>query len=655
MPVLHLDFETYSEQDIKKVGGHKYAMDPSTEVLMASYAFDHGDAYLWDATLSPEMPKALQDALGDPSTEIHAFNAPFERLILWHVLGFYVPYERFHCTMVHAWSLGFSGGLGDIGDQMGLAPDKKKLAEGKKLINRFCKPAPKNHKADRYTRETHPEEWARFCEYCVQDTVSEREMEMLLKPYPLMPAEREMWHLDQRVNDRGLPIDMALVHGAVRIRNAEIAKLKHEMNEIAGLKNANSPTQLQAWIQGKGVPMEDMTKATVEATLALPVLPQEVRNVLERRQQASKTSVKKWDKLAEATGAGDRLRGSFQFGGAQRTQRWAGRFFQPQNLPRPTRDDIDVISGILATGDRDLIELIYGDVMLFLSDTIRAAVTAPEGYMLGVCDLGSIESRVLGWESGCTRVNDIFANGLDTYKDFATELFHVRYDEVTKAQRVFSKPPVLGCGYRLGGEGLKKYADGMGVAMALEEAEHAVKLYREAYPEIVQMWYWLDDAMKEVIDGGGVREGYAVQISRDDNFMFIEISSGRKIAYFKPLVLAKTPPWGGGARPTVTYMGMNQYNRKWERLTTHGGKATEQITQATARDILGYQMKIVENERLDMTLVGHVHDEMLTLMMEALASGLILDLEDIMSITPPWAPGLLLGAEGFVTKRYRKD
>lgn len=763
----HLDYETYSEADIKEVGGYKYAADPSTEVMLAAYSFNGGEVRLWDATQDPVMPADLAAAFADPSVQFHAFNAAFERNITKYVLGLDVPTERWHCTMVHAWSLSFSGGLAEVGEQIGLSPDKQKLTDGKKLINRFCKPAPSNHKAERYTSKTHPEEWARFCEYCRQDVVSEQEMETLLVGYPVIPQERALWLLDQRVNDRGLPIDGALVAGAIKIREEEIEILKARMNEITGLSNANSPTQLGAWLATQGVPLPDMTKDTIEHALQSPHLPPSVTEVLQCRQQASKTSVKKWDALSMATMSDGRLRGVFQFGGAQRTQRWAGRIFQPQNLPRPSRDDIDVVASALVPGSRDLIDVVYGNVMEFLSDCIRAGVTAPDGQLLAVCDLGSIESRVLGWESGCTRINQTFANGLDTYKDFATELFNVPYEEVTKHQRFVSKPPTLGCfagdtpvltnsgwkpieevttldlvydgeewvghsgvayqghktvltdygvtatpdhlfldvwdmetwtpwgqlvtkaaklsetnvydilnagprnrfsiwtekgaaivhncGYRLGGPGLVAYAEGMGVKMTEEEAAHAVEKYRSAYPEVPAMWAWYDGAMKDVIDGGGVREGYAVQISRDDNFMFITLASGRRIAYYKPLIVDRVPPWGGKPRPTITYMGMNQYNRKWERLSTHGGKATEQVTQGLSRDVLGYHMMIVENERPEFSLVGHVHDEMLNLVREQDAERLSKELEQIMSTTPHWAPGLLLGAKGFYTKRYKKD
>lgn len=652
---LHLDYETYSNADIKKVGGYRYAADPSTEILMASYAFDDRPPVLWDATVDPEVPKDLMAAFLSPEVELHAFNAAFERQITRHVLGLHIPTSRWFCTMVRAWALGFSGGLAAVGEQIGLSPDKQKLSEGSKLINRFCKPAPSNRKADRYTRHTHPEEWNRFCQYCVQDTVAEREMEDLLVGYPTIPQERDLWLLDQDVNDRGLPIDLALVQGAVEIRDAEIIKLKREMNDITGLKNANSPAQLLKWLDEQGAPQPDMTKDSVARTLSVPTIPTPVREVLQCRQQASKTSVKKWDALLAATTDDGRLRGAFQFGGAQRTQRWAGRIFQPQNLPRPSRKDIDVVAGWLALRDRDLVEVIFGDVMGFLSDTIRAAITSPEGKELVVCDLGSIESRVLGWESGCTRINQTFARGFDTYKDFATELFGVTYDEVTEHQRFVSKPPTLGCGYRLGADGLMAYAESMGVTMSYDEAKHAVDTYRSTYPEVPEMWAWYDEAMRAVIDGGGTREGYAVQLSRDDNFLFLELCSGRRIAYYKPLILDRTPPWGGKPRPTITYMGMNQRTRKWERLSTHGGMATEQATQGLARDILGYHMTLVEREYQEFTLVGHVHDEVITEVQEGQGSRLVPVIEGIMSTTPPWAPGMLLGAKGFNTKRYKKD
>ena len=1001
----HLDFETYSPVDIKKAGGYKYAMDPRTEVLMASYGFSTGPVSLWVPAEGEPMPYDLREifetALHTDDLIIKAFNAQFERLILWFCLKYQIPIENFRCVMVHAWSLSFSGGLDEVGRQLGISADKAKLAEGKKLIQRFCKPAPSNHKAERYDRHTHPAEWEKFKGYCIQDTVAEREIEHILAPYPMAERETELWFTDQRINDRGVPIDMNLVHSACKIERAEKTNLKKKLNQFTGLDNGSSPVQLKAWLTTQGLELPNMQKDTLEKALKEDI-PPHLQPVLRLKLDAGKTSTTKWHAFERACCTDERLRGMFAFGGAQRTQRWAGRIVQLHNLKSPRIDSPDILAGFLVPGDRQLVEDLYGDVIGLLSDTIRCAITAPEGKMLSVSDLGSIESRVLGYVSNCIRINNIFAEGRDTYKDYAMELFHVDYDEVTSKQRKFSKPPTLGCftaetrvltkrgwspivdirnqdelwdgiewvkhegvipqgvktvikkagvyattdhliltglgqqwtswkdlhgeniqratqlvpgfllnltgtsgyasapaeqlhgylplvlteenlspvyhvrtpdwqrrglpqrtweflnkitiglqtaftqhvggvrirkiqitkatedgvynvgleirkkrssissgyqagktkllnsivsimtnttkketfdssiaqetqvtpelietlntsegnilrhnsignspanieikerwggrsllvkllnklsrskktvkahtfdvlnagprnrftilteagpmiahncGYQLGAKGLVEYADGMGVTMEPAEAKKAVDLFREIYPEVPAMWRWLIDSCKEVTQAppGMCLEGYTVRIYRDQNFLFIDLPSGRRLAYYHPLVQMKTPPWeidrikeeledlqfeyqcmgvepeeyerlsreiqaSAKQMPTLTYMGMNQFVHKWSRITTHGGKITENIVQAIARDILAYHMQIMEKENVE--IVGHVHDEVIALAEVGTGGYMLKWMEEVMSNTPPWAPGLLLGADGFVTKRYKKE
>ena len=685
MPKLDLDFETYSPLDIGQVGAHKYALHPETEVLMAAWGVDHGPVNLWVPAEGQPMPAQLEALLCDPNVEVHAYNAQFERLILWHVLGYRIPIEHFRCTMTHAWTLSFCGNLAMVGEQMGLGQDQRKLTTGKQLINRFCKPAPSNHKADRYTRFTHPDEWARFKEYCVQDVVAEREIALLLAGYPMHPDELDLWFWDQEVNDRGVPVDMDLVNAAVFLEGKEKARLRHEMNRLTHLENANSNPQLMQWLDVRGVRLPNMQAETL-AKACKEIEDPLILQVLEMKSGVAKVSTTKWKAFQRATCDDGYLRGMFQFGGAQRTQRWAGRIVQLHNLKRPGKDlesTIDQVVDVLLTRDLGLVHALVDDVLGLLSEGVRCAITAPEGYLLSPCDLSSIESRVLGYVAGCERINRIFREGKDTYKDFAMELFNVPYAHVTKAQRGYSKPPTLGCGYQLGGPGLVAYAESMGVEMPLEDAKRAVSLYREIYPEVPLLWQWLIETCKEVTEQHVAREGYTVRVYRDPNFLFIELPSGRRLAYFQPLVLPMVPPWEkervereietmlqlypgmteDEARkevgpphkvPTLTYMGMNQYSKKWERLTTHGGKITENIIQAIARDVLAFHMRKTE-EYLGPIIRGHVHDEQIPVVPTDTAPQYLQHLEQVMSIAPPWAPALLLDAKGFITRRYRKD
>ena len=317
--------------------------------------------------------------------------------------------------------------------------------------------------------------------------------------------------------------------------------------------------------------------------------------------------------------------------------------------------------------DRYLVELVEGDVIEYLSNIIRTAVTAPPGKTLVVNDYGSIESRLLGWISACPRINDCFAAGRDTYTEFGVEYYNIPYEEITKAQRTFCKPPVLGCGYQLGPDTLIEYGKGMGVSITMDESVRLVDLWRALHPEVVDMWGWLTDTCKRVVQDGQPRAGYGCWFYRDDKFLFIWLPSGRPIAYYQPAVVPRAPPWEVKKQreaalrgedyvprmvPTLTYMGKNQYTTKWERLSTHGGKITENIIQATARDLLRDHM--IEMDEVDFDIVGHVHDEVITETSEDRAEDDLVMMGAHMSTTPDWAPGLLLDSEGFISKRYKK-
>ena len=649
--IVSIDIETYSEVDLSQVGLWAYASHPSTRIELASFAVDHGPVKTIDYTdrenLAAEHHKELVGLLQDPANQYQAFNAQFERVMFAKIWGIQTVLEQWHCTMIHAWSLGFSGSLGDVGKQMGTNPDKQKLAEGKKLVLKFCKPAPRNHLADRYDRYNSPEQWAQYIEYNRQDVIAEREIKSLLLPYPISPAERGYYLLDQRINERGMPIDVDLVAGAVKINRAEKSQLRKRINALTGLDNGTSPMQLHPWLAARGLAMPDLQKKTVDAVLKTP-LTDEVRQALEMRRQVSQTSTTKYEVVQRCTVDG-RLHGVFQFAGAQRTQRWAGRMFQPHNL-KQGYPDADQKADILKLANRDIVDTLYGDVIPFLGNVVRTVVTAPEGLRLAVSDYSSIESRVLGFVSNCSRINTLFASGMDSYRDFATEVYRTPYDQVTDAQRKFCKPPVLGCGYQLGDKGLVTYADGMGVELQLAEASRLVHLWRRLYPEVVDMWDWLITAAKHVITTGQPCQGYCVTIRRDNNFMFIDLPSGRSIAYHHPLVEPRTPPWGGRKLPTVTYMGRSPYTTQWERITTHGGKLTENIVQAIARDVLCDGMTKVDDA--GMPIVLHVHDEVGVESDDADRDLAIMN--QLMSQSPAWMPGLLLEAEGFTTYRYRK-
>lgn len=367
---LHLDVETFCELMLKLVGAYKYAKHRSAEIMLAQWCFDDGPVFLEDftrgegeATVKIDKGSKLYAALVNPDVIIVCFNAAFERIVLREIWGIDLPPERFRCTMVHAYSLSFFGSMGDVGEQLGMNPDKRKLKIGASLIQRFCKPNPKNYKVRRYTKHTHPDEWEQFKEYGIQDVVAEREIGMILIAYPLRPYEQKLWCMDQRINDRGVLIDLAGVEGAIKIDAEEKHILREKMQKLTGLANPNSGQQLHGWLVEQNCGLPDLQKATVASALDDGLMPLSdlVREVLKLKQKISKTSVSKYKAFKNATvEKTSRFHGALQFAGAQRTQRWAGRLVQLHNLARPDIKRPEDKAWILASGDRFLIEVFYG-------------------------------------------------------------------------------------------------------------------------------------------------------------------------------------------------------------------------------------------------------------------------------------------------------
>jgi DNA polymerase len=656
MTILHLDFETYSGVDIKKCGAQFYARHPSTEALMLAWAVDDGPVSVWDITareMPPELETHLRVSCVRPTrpgygTEIHAFNAGFERLILEHCLGIIIPPERFRCTQVRAFGMAFTGGLDAIAAQfnLGVAKDPR----GSALINRFSKPQPAKQKVRRWTRENDPEGWAEFMRYCAQDVEVERKLEKKLAPYHFPEIEWKRYALDQKINDRGVPVDRNLVDTAIEIAEIEKARLMGELRRLTGVANPNSGPQLLAWLQGRGVELPDMTKETVATALEGPLF-SDVREVLELKQHLAKTSVTKWNAFKRVLGPDDRARGMFQFGGASRTLRAAGRIVQLQNLARGgnTTKDPETAAEVMLAGGHLAARLLYGNAMGLLSDTTRAAIRAPEGRLLNVSDLSSIETRTAGWLMDCKAINQTFADGRCCYRELATRVFQVPYDQVTGKMRTYCKPPVLGGIYMLGGEGMQGYAAGMGIAMTKEESQNIVDILRDQWPELPEFWQWCKDAVFYTTRTGQPYEGpHGLRTFAHGEFLLIRLPSGRNLAYYQPKIEMRKAPWGQWVE-AFTYMGINRYNLKWERVSAHPGGITENINQATARDVLYEWIDRADAAGFDIVL--HVHDEI----------GAVEDrdrleeLNELIRKPISWAPGLNLDAAGYVAKRYKKD
>lgn len=461
--------------------------------------------------------------------------------------------------------------------------------------------------------------------------------------------EWRAWRLDQAINRGGLPIDLDLVHAAVAIDTEHRARLTARAVELMQIENPNSRDQIIKWLQGEDVELDTLRKADVSALLS-GELPPDVREALEIRAELSKSSTRKYYALTEATGDDGRLRGCFQFNGAARTGRWAGRLFQPHNLPRGNvkPEDIGTARAVVATGDYEFAATLYPSVSDLLASCVRTVIAAPPGKKLVVADYAGIETVMIAWAADCPSLLDVFRSGRDAYKDMAARLFNIDYAAVTKAQRAYAKPIVLGCGYMLGAKGLVAYAVGYGVEMSEQEAAKAVTSYRESYCEVVKFWHRVDAAAKYAIRNAGkiVKAGrFAFKVEGD--FLLLKLPSGRKLAYFKPEI---NPD--GRYGDEITYMGVD-YGHQWDRIATHPGKITENIIQAIARDLL---VEGLFNAAGDpgLEIIGHIHDEILALTDRDDATALERLINGMRQL-PDWAAGAPVDAAGWSGPFYCKQ
>lgn len=682
MTILHLDYETYSEVDIKRAGAHKYTKDPSTEVLMLGWAIDDEDPQLWQPRKGP-MPSELRDAFLDPTVTLIAFNAQFERLVTRYVLGIDVPLNRWRCAMVMAYYLGYSGGLDDVCEQIGI---RGKDPRGGRLVQLFSKPAPKNHKAGRYTWQNRPSDWEDFCAYCLRDVEVERELVAFFEKFPAVETwDWEQWLLDQRINDRGVPLDVGMAQGAVELWSRERERLSEDLQNLTGLPKVTRGPFMN-WLKSNWVDVPDLRKDTLQA---LDITDPTIRQAVDLWQLREAKAVAKYTAMLNGVEKDGRVRGMFQYKGASRTDRVGGRRVQVQNLKRPmakTPDDANTVADLIRTGDPALLRALYDEpVSEVIGCAVRHAICAPEGKSLVVADFASIESVVLGWLANCRAIDQIFREGMDTYKVFASEYYHIPYGDVTKKQRTFSKPAVLGCGYMLGWRGLIKYAESMGVGMTEDEARRAVDTFRGMYPEIVQFWDWIDNAVREVVWSKYPVEGYRFHVERDEYFLRIRVPSGRYLSYYLPSIDTHAAPWAEYVMTTkathtreqyhaanwtdaqliesglmlppdeisnFSYMGRDTSNR-WGRIHAHKGGLTENLVQSIAGDLLWNGIRNAEASWLKVVL--HVHDEIVCEVPEETAEKDLQVLQAAMTQAPPWCPDMWLGTSGFVTKRYTKD
>ncbi len=686
MKYLFCDTETYCETPIS-VGLHAYA--ENVEITLWAYAVGEGDVHVWDLTTGSPMPDDLKNALADESVMTIWHNSQFDRTVIRHALGIDIPVSRVHDTMVQAMCHSLPGSLDDLCTILRVPVEIAKIKDGKKLVLKFCKPLAKTSKIRRATRETHPDEWARFKEYAGNDITAMREVMRRLPNWNYKEFEYDLWQLDQKINDRGVFIDVALAQAAmdaVAVEQESLAAQTLEMTDGAVATAGQRDAILKHLREAFNVDLPDLRGATVERKLDDPDLPLGARELLLVRASSSTTSTAKYKKLVGAVSSDNRLRGTMQFCGATRTGRWAGRLVQLQNLPRPSLKNPEIERGIEALKD-GIADIIAPDIMQLTSSAIRGCLTAPENKKLCIADLSNIEGRVAAWLAGEQWKLDAFASydlgaGDDLYRVAYGRSFGVKPSEVTGDQRQIGKVMELAFQYQGALGAFSTFATAYSIdleemaglarmsisyevlqrSMEWREKAREMKMpdfgltddtwivcdaikasWRLAHPRITSIWKDLQEQIVAAI--GNPDTIYRVRnmaIRREGNWLRIKLPGGRSLCYPSPEVRDDGK---------ITYMGTDQYTRKWQRITTYGGKVFENICQAVARDVMASAMPLIEAAGYE--IVTTVHDEIISETPDT--NEFSADkLAALMATNPAWAKGLPLAAAGFESYRYRK-
>ena len=642
MKSIEIDIESYSDVDLYKCGVYKYSSSSNFEILLFGYSVDGGDVKVADLACGEEIPAEILAALSDESVTKWAFNAMFERVCLSNYLGEWLEPESWKCSMVWSATLGLPLSLENVGAVLGL--EKQKLSEGKDLIRYFCipcKPTKANGGRTRNLPGHDREKWERFKAYNLRDVEAEMQIQQRLAKFPVPEFVWEEYRQDQEINDRGIGVDMEMVKNAIAMDGRSKAELSAAMKELTELENPNSVQQMKQWLLENGVETDSLDKKAVAAMLE--DAPEPLKTVLTLRQQLAKSSVKKYQAMENAVCADSRAHGMFQFYGANRTGRFSGRIIQLQNLPQNHIPDLAQARGLVRAGDFDALSLLYEDIPDTLSQLIRTAFVPQGGRKFIVADFSAIEARVLAWLAGEKWVLDVFGKGGDIYCETASRMFHCRVEKhgENAELRQKGKQAVLSCGYG-GSVGALKAMGALEAGMTEDELQPLVDSWREANPNIVQLWWDVDRAAKECIKKRMPTETHGIRFDYQSGMMFTTLPSGRRLAYVKPRIGENR--FGG---ESVTYMGVGG-TKKWERLESYGAKFVENLVQGIARDILCHAMQTLKN----CAIVGHIHDEII---IEADRRMSVEAVCEQMGRTPPWAKGLLLRADGYSCEWYQKD
>ncbi len=662
MKHLSIDIETFSSVDLKKSGLYKYVQSPDFEILLFAWSEDNRPVCVADIACGEAIPKEIISALFDPYTIKHAYNAAFE----WYCLSKYFvlqhPAEwlcQWRCTKLHGLYCGYTAGLSATGEALELPQDKRKMGVGQSLIRTFCvpcKPTRTNGGRTRTLPVHEPERWQLFKEYNRQDVVTEMEIENRLSAFPVPENEQRLWELDQIINMRGVRIDSRVVDGALAVSDRVTDSLMNEAVSLTGLDNPNSVSQLLSWYENEtGETLDNLRKDTVKALLSGNVADGSVRRVLQIRQELAKTSVKKYQSISEAVCKDGRVRGLLQFYGANRTGRWAGRLVQVHNLPRNYLETLSLARDLVKEQNAEALKLIYGNVPDTLSQLIRTAFIPSEGNKFIVADFSAIEARVIAWLAGETWRQEVFATHGKIYEASASQMFHVPIEKIKKgnpeyALRQKGKIAELALGYQ-GSVGALIQMGALEMGLREEELPEIVQRWRQSNRRIVDLWYSVEGAAVTCVKTAKPQAVKGVVFMREgdsrgnQDFLTVTLPSGRKLFYARPVLSVNQ--WG---KDSISYMGVNQTSKKWTKLETYGGKLTENIVQAIARDCLAAAMTRLEYAGYK--IVFHVHDECI---IDANKDQTLDEACKIMGSPIPWASGLLLRADGFEGEYYKKE
>lgn len=653
---LSIDIETKSSVDIGKAGAYRYAQAEDFAILLFAYQWEDDPVTIIDFTDGEELPEKIRQALCDEQVTKYAYNAAFE----WYCLnqaGYSTPLEQWRCTMMHGLYCGYPAGLEAIGNAIGLPQEKKKLMTGRALIKYFCtpcKPTKANGGRTWNLPQHAPEKWELFKTYCMQDVVTERAILTRLNPFPVPEAEEMLWQKDVLMNAYGVRADTQMIQGALAIDAESNDRLTEEAEEITGLSNPNSTAQLLPWLQEHtGRPVANLQKATV-AELLEEDLSDDIRRVLEIRQQLGKTSVKKYATMQAAQCSDGRIRGLMQFYGANRTGRWAGRLVQMQNLPRNYLSTLDGARELVKGGNYEAIKMIYDNVPDTLSQLIRTTFIPSEGRKFVVADFSAIEARVIAWLAGETWANEVFATHGKIYEATASQMFHVPVEKIVKGQPEYAlrqkgKVATLALGYQ-GGTSALESMGALKMGLSSDELPDIVQRWRQANPHIVQLWRDLGGAAVCTVKTAQTSYCHGLELALEGDLIFghtfftIKLPCRRKLYYPEPFISENR-----FGREALHYYGIGQ-SKKWGVEATYGGKLTENVVQAIARDCLAETLRRIDAKGLQ--VVFHVHDEVI---IDAPMDVTVEQICELMAEPISWAPGLVLRGAGFEGSYYMKD